>query len=53
MDPVHVLYRLRGAGDVQRDDRPCIDEHLVGAKSEFAHVLVLHYELLSLPNGDL
>ena len=35
------------------DDLPSVDQHLVWAKSKPLQFLVLHYELLSLPDGDL
>ena len=50
---IRVFSGLWCAGDVQRDDCAFVNEYLAGTQSKFAHVLVLHNELLPLSDGDL
>ena len=49
--PVYVAVR-RG-DSLQPDDRAGGDEHLAGPESDALRLLVLHHELLALPDGDL
>ena len=50
---VRVLRIVRCCSDVQRHDSFGIHFGLVGTKSEPLYVLVLHYQFLSLSDGDL
>ena len=50
---VCIFCRLWRGRHVQRHDHLGIHQHLVGSQPESVHVLVLHYQLLPLPDGDL
>ena len=50
---VPVLYRLWNHHHVQRDDHTCIDQRLAREKPNAIQLLVLHHQLLTLPDGNL